>query len=268
MADRLRLLRREKKLRREEEERRQQRAAPTLLEPSTSTNSRRKEARPDPVAARPLPSRGSKNDEARPAYVYAAATKTTQQRLESQKKIVAKDKAPISTPSSPSPEQPTTRKRSRASETPVAVARVREPPALTTNDLLSRPTFGRATSAPPKEVLPKHLYASPASSVSFSQSPGKDVAVPPKLVALALVPQPLRPPPSKRDPTTMFRDFVARDSSSSEEEDEDLQNHFNTTPQSPQQGRSISGHLHLHPYSCGKTTHGARRQAAVQEDQF
>jgi hypothetical protein len=207
--DHLKLLRRQKKLRREEEERRAARSDTAV--PSTSTNN---EARPEPdPVARLAPNNSSNNEVRKPAYKAAAP-----QQLESQKKLVAKQ-APVSTfSSSQSPPSPVTRKRPRALE-PDPAAQVREP-QVTKKELFTRPTFRKA--APPKEVLDKNSYASPASSVSFSQSPSKETtAVRKQPAALKLAPPPAPPAQKKRAPT-MYRNFGARDDSSSEEEDEDL----------------------------------------------
>jgi hypothetical protein len=202
----LKLLRRQKKLRREEEERRAARSDTAV--PGASTNNETS-AGPDPAVARGLPTSSNNNEARKPAYKAAAA-----QQLESQSQ---KKKAPVSTLLS-SPPSPPTRKRPRASET-LPVARVREP-QVTKKELFSRPTFG--TAAPPKEVLDKNSYASPASSVSFSQSPSKEATFKKQPAALKLAPPPAPPPARAKRAPTMYRNFGARDDSSSEEEDEDL----------------------------------------------
>jgi hypothetical protein len=207
--DHLKLLRRQKKLRREEEERRAARSDPAV--PSTSTNNEaRLEPRPDPAVARRLSSKDNNNNGARPTYKAAAP-----QQLESQSQ---KKQAPVSTLAM-SPPSPATRKRPRALETD-PVARVVRDPQVTKKELFARPTFG--TAAPPKEVLDKNSYASPASSVSFSQSPSKEATALRKTAALKLAPPPAPPPARAKRAPAMYRNFGARDDSSSEEEDEDL----------------------------------------------
>lgn len=210
--DQLKLLRREKKLRREEEERRQHRAA--LAAPSASTNNGTRPG-PDPAAARC----SSNNNEARQSAHTTAANTTQQVESQKKKQAPAVSTLPLSSESPPSPSH-VTRKRPRASEDPPE-NRVREP-AVTSHKEAQAPLFSLGRASPPKEVLDKHAYASPASSVSFSQSPSKEVRKP---VALALAPPPA-PPQTARATTkrapTLYRNFGARDSSSSEEEDEDL----------------------------------------------